>query len=87
MNLIDNSISFFINNLNIVFGAISAFILILIIFKHLKKMTNESVCPFCKNSDTERVARNLFEKLIHLNINSKKFKCLKCFKIYYLIEK
>jgi hypothetical protein len=87
MSFTDDSIGFFINNPNILFGVIAAIILILIIYRHVKKISHEPICPFCKNSDTERIARNLFERLIHLNINSKKFKCLKCWKIYYLIEK
>jgi len=86
MNIIDYFIGFIIDNSKLFLGAVGAIIFIIIIIGHRKKITNEYVCPNCKTPTTDRISRNLFEKLIHLNINSKKFKCLKCFKIYYVRE-
>ena len=86
MNFLDNLMGFIIDNSKSFLGAIGAIIFITIIIGQRKKITNEYVCPNCKIPTTDRISRNLLEKLIHFNINSKKFKCLKCWKIYYVIE-
>ena len=86
MNFLDNLMGFIIDNSKSFLGAIGVIIFIIIIIGQRKKITNEYVCPNCKIPTTDRISRNLLEKLIHFNINSKKFKCLKCLNFYYVTE-
>jgi DNA-directed RNA polymerase subunit RPC12/RpoP len=86
MNIMDNFIGFIIDNLSTFLTSIGVIILSILILNHRKKITNEYVCPNCKTPANDRISRNLFDKLISSNINSKKFKCLKCWKIFYVIE-
>jgi len=66
--------------------AIGVYVLARIFIKHRKKIVPEYICPNCKTLYAERVPRSIFEKLIHLNNATKKFKCLKCWKVYYVRE-
>jgi hypothetical protein len=52
-----------------------------------KKLTADIKCPKCQTNESERISRSLFNKLIHFNNSIKKFKCLKCWEIYYVNEK
>lgn len=86
MNIIDYFIGFIIDNLSAFLTSIGVIILSILIFNRRKKITNEYVCPNCKNPANDRVSRNLFDKLIYSNINYKKFKCFKCLNNFYVIE-
>ncbi|MFZ4798404.1 MAG: hypothetical protein ACOYMA_12985 [Bacteroidia bacterium] len=86
MSIIDNLIGAVIDNYTLILATIAIIILIRFIIEYRKKITNEYKCPNCQTSDAERVSRSLITKLIHLNKTTKKFKCLKCWKIYYVRE-
>ena len=50
------------------------------------KFTKENFCPNCKATDSERVPRNIFTKLLFFHKTVKQFKCLKCWKNYYVVS-
>jgi len=50
------------------------------------KFTKESNCPNCKASDSERIPRSIFTKVLLFHKTVKKFKCLKCWKTYYVVS-
>jgi hypothetical protein len=86
MNIIEYFIGFIIDNSTIFLIGIGVILLSILINDQRKKITNKYVCPNCKTMANDRISRNLFEKFIYSNINSKKFKCLKCLKVFYVIE-
>ena len=86
MSIIDNIIGAVIDNFTLILAGIALIILFRYIIEYRKKITYEYKCPNCQTSDAERVSRNLITKFIHLNKTTKKFKCLKCWKIYYVRE-
>ncbi len=86
MNIIDNLVSEIINNYKLVLVVIGVLITVRIFIEYRKKNTTEYKCPYCQTNATERVSRGFFIKLIQLNNVAKKFKCLKCRKVYYVRE-
>ncbi|MCF8429996.1 MAG: hypothetical protein K9G64_07675 [Bacteroidia bacterium] len=84
MSIVDNLIGGIIDNYLFILGGIGAIVLIRLNIEHRKKITNEYKCPNCQTSDAERVSRSFFTKMVHLNKTTKKFKCLKCWKTYYV---
>lgn len=86
MSLLDNFIGMVINSYLYILLAIAILVLIRMIIKYQRTITSEYICPNCQTTNSERMPRSLFTKIIHLNGNMKKFKCLKCWKIYYVRE-
>jgi len=84
VNILDSTIAEIINNYKFLLVGIAVLILVRIIIKYRKKITNEYICTNCQTLYAERVPRNLFEKFIQFNNNTKKFKCLKCWNVYYV---
>ena len=84
MSIIDNLIGAIIDNYTLILAGIALVIFIVYIIEYRKKFTPEYKCPHCQASDAERVSRNLITKMILLNKATKKFKCLKCWKVYYV---
>lgn len=50
------------------------------------KFTKENICPNCKATDSERIPRSIFTKILLFYKTVKQFKCLKCWKTYYVIS-
>lgn len=86
MNKLDKMMGKIIDNYTFFFVVFILLILIIKFIIHRKKITYEYKCPFCETNNSERISRDLFTKLIYFNVTVKKFKCLKCWKIYYVKE-
>jgi len=86
MNKSYNMLGEIIENYAFLLVGFILFFLIKIVINYRKKITYENKCPFCKTINSERVSRDLFTKLIYFNDSIKKFKCLKCWKNYYVRE-
>ncbi len=84
MSIIDSFIGLIINGYKYILVVIVLAFAIRGIISYRRSITTEYKCPNCQTADAERVSRNILTKLIHLNKNMKKFKCLKCWKIYYV---
>ncbi len=81
---IDYLVVSIIDNKKLILIVIVTLTVVRIIIGYKKKFTIENNCPKCQISENERVPRSLFEKLAHLNIATKKYRCLKCWKSYYV---
>lgn len=82
MNTFDTIVSYYPYILSTLF-----FIFIVIrVNIYRKKFTAESCCPSCKATDSERMQRSFFIKIILFFKTVKKFKCLKCWNTYYTLE-
>lgn len=82
MNYIDYTVS----NYKIILILAIAILIINYIIGFSKKFTKNIECPYCKAKDVERTQRGLFIKVILFFKTVKKFKCLKCWKYFYVVS-
>ncbi len=82
MNIVD----YIVSNYIIVLILAIAIVIINYIIGFSKKFTKTIECPNCKANDVERTQRGLFIKVILFFKTVKKFKCLKCWKYFYVLS-
>jgi len=79
-------VKFIVNYYKFLELGITLIVAFIILLEYRKKITSTYVCPNCKTSVADRLPRNFIEKIFQLNNITKKFICLKCWKIYYVRE-
>jgi DNA-directed RNA polymerase subunit RPC12/RpoP len=81
-----NYIDYVVSNYKIILFLAIAILIINYIISFSKKFTKTIECPYCKANDVERTQRGLFMKVIFFFKPLKKFKCLKCWKYFYVLS-
>jgi hypothetical protein len=81
-----NPVDYIVSNYTIILILAIAILIINYIIGFSKKFTKTNVCPNCKAIDVERTQRGLFMKVIFFFKPLKKFKCLKCWKYFYVLS-
>lgn len=84
MSKIDFIVGIIINYYKFILLGVAILYVVRTIIGYHIKITVEQICPNCNTMEAERIPRNFLEKLIQQFNSSKKFKCLKCWKIYYV---
>lgn len=82
MNIIDEIIASY----RYILAAILLFLFIQYVRVFIAKFTTANKCPHCQATDSERIPRSIFTKVLLFHKTVKKFKCLKCWKTYYVVS-